>query len=66
MAKIMKIMTGHKIKTSVQSCKIMIGKNVNCIAEPKNLTRSTSYYKIPIQDRYLPVNIINKKGMRDS
>lgn len=37
-AKIMKIMTGHKIKTSVQSCKIMIGKNINYIAEPKKKT----------------------------
>lgn len=54
-AKIMKIMTGHKIKTSVQSCKIMIEKCVNYTAEPKqtnkqtSLKRSTSYCKIPIQ-----------------
>lgn len=60
----MKIMTGHKIKTSVQSCKIMTGENVNYIAEHKNLTQSTSYNKSPSQARYLPVNI-NKKGMRD-
>lgn len=57
-------MTGHKIKTSVQSCKIMIRKKINYIAEPKNLTRNTSFYNIPTQNKYLPVNIINKKEMR--
>lgn len=62
-AKIMKIITGHKIKTSVQSCKSNDRKNVNYIAKPKHLT-STLFYKIPIQARYLPINVINKKGMR--
>lgn len=65
-AKMMKIMTGHKIKTSVQSWKIMMGKYVNYIVEEQQQKSwQEVHHTVKFQQNsYLPLNFINKKRMR--